>query len=301
MKHLKKSAPILLSIFFLFLFTNHSFVQTENLRQKENLENSLLWEITGNGLEHPSYLFGTIHLIPKKDYFFTKTMKEKFNNCKTLALEIDIDMPLSKKIEIAKKVIFPPGKSLKDYMTDEEFNNLQSYILDTLNLKEKKFKQIQKIQPFYGVALILNELLGKTVAYETKLNKAAKKKKMTITSLETIDYQISIIAKIGIKEQVKMTYIDGLDEHPLLEYNKLLDAFKTQDLSIIKDLVLEETSIANFEEDFLITRNKNWIPKIIELTKSQSTFIAIGGAHLIGEYGLIKLLREQGFTVKAVK
>lgn len=28
-------------------------------------EKSLVWKITGNGLKKPSYLFGTIHLIPK--------------------------------------------------------------------------------------------------------------------------------------------------------------------------------------------------------------------------------------------
>lgn len=27
-------------------------------------ENSLLWKISGNGLQKPSYLFGTHHLIP---------------------------------------------------------------------------------------------------------------------------------------------------------------------------------------------------------------------------------------------
>ncbi|MBC8172521.1 MAG: TraB/GumN family protein, partial [Chitinophagales bacterium] len=29
---------------------------------------SLLWEISGNGLTKPSYLFGTVHLIDKKDF-----------------------------------------------------------------------------------------------------------------------------------------------------------------------------------------------------------------------------------------
>ena len=230
MKHRKKSAPILLSIFFIFLFTNYSFVQTENLRQKENLENSLLWEISGNGLEAPSYLFGTIHLIPKKDYFFTKTMKEKFEICKTLVLEIDIDIPLSKQIEIAKKIILPSGKTLKDYMTDDEFNSFQSYVLDTLNVKEKKFKQIQRIQPFYGAVIILNELLDKTVVNEKKLSKAAKKNEMTVTALETVEEQISIISKISIEEQVRMMYVEGLDKHPLTEFNKLLEAYKTQNL-----------------------------------------------------------------------
>ncbi|MBK8193090.1 MAG: hypothetical protein IPK76_07745 [Lewinellaceae bacterium] len=29
-------------------------------------EKSVFWKISGNGLKKPSYLYGTIHLIPKK-------------------------------------------------------------------------------------------------------------------------------------------------------------------------------------------------------------------------------------------
>ncbi|MBS7321171.1 MAG: TraB/GumN family protein, partial [Myroides sp.] len=34
---------------------------------------SLLWEISGKGLEKPSYVFGTIHMICQEDYIMTET------------------------------------------------------------------------------------------------------------------------------------------------------------------------------------------------------------------------------------
>ncbi|MEO6356579.1 MAG: hypothetical protein ABIU77_05530, partial [Ferruginibacter sp.] len=30
-------------------------------------DNSLLWQVSGNGLQQPSYLFGTFHLMCKND------------------------------------------------------------------------------------------------------------------------------------------------------------------------------------------------------------------------------------------
>ena len=39
--------------------------------------NSLFWQISGNGLEQPSYLYGTIHAIPQDDYFLGKKVSEK--------------------------------------------------------------------------------------------------------------------------------------------------------------------------------------------------------------------------------
>ena len=39
-------------------------------------KNALLWEITGKDLSKPSYLYGTIHLIPKNDFFLTEATKK---------------------------------------------------------------------------------------------------------------------------------------------------------------------------------------------------------------------------------
>lgn len=45
-------------------------------------------------------------------------------------------------------------------------------------------------------------------------------------------------------------------------------------------------------------RNRIWVPKIVQLINSQSTFIAVGYMHLIGPDGLIQLLRAQGYLVE---
>ena len=94
-------------IFFTVLLT---FSRSISFAQSEN---SILWEISGNGLEHPSYIFGTIHMIPENDYFFTKSAKNCFNSCQTLVLETDIDIPLKKQIELAKQIMLPNGNTIK--------------------------------------------------------------------------------------------------------------------------------------------------------------------------------------------
>lgn len=59
----KFSAVLLVS-----LVTLASFAQDEN--------NTLLWKISGNGLDKPSYLFGTIHLICAEDAILSDNMKK---------------------------------------------------------------------------------------------------------------------------------------------------------------------------------------------------------------------------------
>ena len=48
---------------------DHSFI-----KQKNN--NTLLWQISGKGLKHPSFLFGTFHLLCKDDIHFSEPLKE---------------------------------------------------------------------------------------------------------------------------------------------------------------------------------------------------------------------------------
>ena len=54
--------------------------------------NSLFWQISGNGLEQPSYLYGTIHAIPQDDYFLGKKVSEKIKKAGTIVLLNNSDL-----------------------------------------------------------------------------------------------------------------------------------------------------------------------------------------------------------------
>ncbi len=63
-------------------------MQAQNKSHK--LENTLLWEITGNGLTKSSYLYGTIHMICGADYFLSEKAKKAFEASDKLVLEINL-------------------------------------------------------------------------------------------------------------------------------------------------------------------------------------------------------------------
>ena len=57
--------------------------------QKKN--NSLLWKISGNGLEKPSYLFGTMHMLCKEDAYLSENMMKAIRDADRVYLELDMD------------------------------------------------------------------------------------------------------------------------------------------------------------------------------------------------------------------
>ncbi|MEM9849996.1 MAG: TraB/GumN family protein, partial [Bacteroidota bacterium] len=93
------------------------------LEADDNPRNSLLWEVSGNGLDEPSYVFGTIHIIGKDDYFFTDKMQAAFDSSELVIFEIKVDdmmNPMS-LMSMMGKIMMNDGTSLSDLLTEEEY------------------------------------------------------------------------------------------------------------------------------------------------------------------------------------
>src|SRR5690625_7985061 len=68
-----------------------SFITLTNLLYAQQIkEKALLWEISGNGIESPSYLFGSIHLACEGDVLMSDEIRTAFDETNELMLEIDM-------------------------------------------------------------------------------------------------------------------------------------------------------------------------------------------------------------------
>lgn len=267
----------------------------------QNNPSSLLWEISGNGIMNTSYIYGTIHIVDKENFKISDSLKKMLNASKTLALEIDMNMSLGEKIALAKQTFLPDGKTIKDYMSAEEFAKFKKMCVDSLKIKEKKFNKYIRIKPFFLSGILMKEQMKKTESYEITLNKMAKKKGLNITGLESIQYQLDVINTISIDEQIKMTLQDMSGSSDNSDMDKLFSAYNSQNIDSIYSYTAKETEeIPGFLENFIYKRNSNWIPVIEGLIAKQKTFIAVGAAHLGGEKGIVELLRKQGYTLKPI-
>ncbi|MBI1287960.1 MAG: hypothetical protein GC178_10310 [Flavobacteriales bacterium] len=260
--------------------------------------NSLLWKISGNGISKPSYLFGTIHMLPEDKYFFTDKMQAALNESETLALEAELDIPFAEQMKMATAMIMPDGKSWKDYMTDDEYAALTSAFVDSLGLKAKKIEKYSKIRPIYISGLILTDLLGKVKMYEQELSSMAKKDKKPIIGLETLKEQMDIVSGVSIEEQ--MEDLKKNTASILRDYNEMLDAYLAQDLHELEKSTEEDESFDAMEAKLLTERNDRWVKSIAEQVAKNPTFFAVGAMHLVGEKGLIQQLKTAGYTVEAV-
>ena len=261
------------------------------------LQAQLLWKISGNNLTEESYLYGTIHAVPEDKFVVSDVLNEAFQSSSALALEIDLNMTLEQQVAMAKELVIPGGKSLKNYLTQEEFQKFETYCMDTLAMKKSKFKKCLRIKPFFVSSIILQEQLGKSKGFDQYFNDEAKKRGIPSSGLETIQYQLSTVNTISMEEQADML-VSSLGSE-MTEYYKMLDLYMANDLNGLS-AIMEESDMSSeaFTNNFLIQRNKNWIPEIEKLVQKQRTFIAVGAAHLTGENGVVELLQNAGYTVE---
>lgn len=257
---------------------------------------SLLWEISGNGLEKSSYLFGTLHLIPKDSFFLPAGTETAFETCETLVLEVDIDIPLKEQIAMAQRVLIPNNETIADFMSDDEYKAAVSYMVDSIGISEKKMQKYIHIKPFFLSGILLTEALGKVEAYETYFAALAKKQDKSFIALETLEFQLAIFDTISVEEQVEASFHSDM----MAEYYDMLECYAQQNLDCLYTMITEYDDI-EFEQLFLLQRNHNWAEKLEkDILPAGSTFIAVGAGHLPGNEGVIKLLQERGYTVEPV-
>jgi uncharacterized protein len=133
--------------------------------------------------------------------------------------------------------------------------------------------------------------------------KLAKENKKEIQGLETMAFQAAVFDSIPYAQQAKelLKTIDSLDAYKRY-FDTMVRVYKKQELKEIQNLFTKNEFGMEENQDILLDkRNKNWVKQLKEIMKKESIFIAVGAGHLVGEMGLIELLRKEGYTVRPIE
>lgn len=265
-------------------------------------ENALFWEITGNGLEKPSYILGTVKFIPGDKFSISKQVDSKLHECEIFATETLMDHHA--RHELNKAAHLPHHKSIKDYLSQEDFLRLEKLFDEKLGIKKLKFEAVySQFKPVLLSVTITRLSLGKNVKYmEMELMKKAEKEGLVITGLETAEREIAAMEEFDIKDQVHalLHTMDNYEEQ-ISEYHEMIEAYLAGDLHKTLEFTLhpsEENEV--FKRSFFNQRNKEFVPHMESLMQKGQTFFAIGAGHLADNHGILYLLKVKGYTVKPI-
>lgn len=267
----------------------------------QQTQKGLLWEISGNGLSQPSYVFGTIHLICPDKFFLPKGTEEKFKATQQVFLEIDMDDP-QMMMKTQKLMMSADGKKLKDIMNESDYKAFSEYFKKNVGMDVAMFGPAK---PFLYMSLAMMKSTGCPMpkSYEEYFVKEAKTGNKEILGLETIEDQMAVMDKATIEQQIAwlMEVVNETDKGDET-YKQMIDLYAKQDVEALTKMISEKmVGMKGMEEEMLDKRNQNWIPVIEQNIKQKSTFFAVGAGHLGGEKGVLKLLQQKGYILKSVE
>ena len=282
-----KRIPIIsILITLIFLLSTNLFSQ-----------NTLLWEISGNGLSAPSYLFGTIHIADKRAYQFNDSVLPKLNECQAFAMEINMDS--IDETSLLGKMMIDDGKTLEDIYSKKDYKLIKATLKKSTGLDIILFNTVK---PFVILTMIEASKPAKSSmddALDIYLSKQAKNKGKKVIGIETIDEQMDVISKMP--PGMVIDYIKNMNKADK-QTQQLIDAYSLQQLDKINTIMNQSDNALGeeFNKEILTKRNYIMADRISNLITSQTLFIAIGSGHLPGNEGVISLLKKKGYTVSPI-
>lgn len=266
-------------------------------------ESSILWEINGNGITKPSYLFGSLKFIGEKEFYLPKEVKEKIKQSIIFAIEDEVDHHAQH--ELNKALHFPKGESLASHLSAEDYARVVAFFESEFKISKKLFeaKYARLIPLALSISMTRLSLREKVKFYDIELLKFAKSNKIKSYSLEAIDREAKALTSFSIAEQTKaLLHTVNNFEKQKTEFKNLMEDYPQGRLEEIFEYTLHPMeNNQDFINAFYYERNKEWMPKIEKMISENVAFISVGISHLEGDGGLLNLFKEKGYTLTPIK
>ena len=281
----------------------------------------LLYKISGNDLEKPSYIIGTHHLANVGFVEKINGVKEALTETEQVYGELKWDVmanPDSLKA-MQERMMLPEGQTLKTILTPEQYKRLDAFMTAKMGAGMSNpmvEAQMGKLTPMalvtqFQVLLFLMNHMGEfdpSSTFDQYFQAQAQKNNLPCGGLETMSFQAQVLyGSTPMERQVEqlMCLIDN-EQVNVQMLEEMTKAFYAQDLDALKkamDVKLGTSCDSTPEEEAALIDNRNadWLSKMPAIMKQAPTFFAVGAGHLPGEKGVLQLLRNAGYTVEGVK
>jgi uncharacterized protein YbaP (TraB family) len=263
---------------------------------------SLLWEITGNGLKKPSYLFGTMHVSSKLAFHLSDSFYTAIQSVDAVALELNPElwqgqMASLDKLKYNYAVYAQPAGN--NYLTQHSF---------AVNTYDDALKSALSTAPSIVNGLLYRSYKAKEDFEEDTFldlyifqtgKKLGKRATGVEDYYETEKIMLQAYADMANDKNKKRLDDDAEPVRDIME--KIQDAYKRGDLDMMDSLDKLTNQSAAFMEKFMFLRNQIQAASIDTIVKKSSLFVGVGAAHLPGPRGVIELLRKMGYRLRPVK
>lgn len=268
----------------------------------QTLAQSSVWLATkGN---NKVYLGGTIHMLRSSDYPLPFEYETAYSNADNLYFEIDIDQmnDPSAQLGMLQRLMYSDGRTLQSVLNADAYQLLTDYVAKF----SMPMMMLQNMKP--GMVMSTLELLefqtrGFTQnGVDVHFHQRAKDDDKPIYAFETIDEQIGFIEKMGEGEESEYIMLSLRDLEKIdSDIESMISIWRNGESEDLVDLFVEDMqkNTPGVYQSLLLDRNLKWMPTLEAMFDDADTeLVLVGVAHLVGDDGLVELLRKRGYEVE---
>ena len=273
----------------------------------------LLWKVSGNGLDKPSYLFGTYHLAAlsiKDSIAALPQVQQDVQQVYGELVMADMMKPET-LMQMQQQMMLPADTTLRSLFSPKEFEVVTRAVTEYLKVDIALLDRLKPAALFQQLTVLFylkhtpgyNPQEQLDASFQQDATKAGKK----VGGLETVQSQMDILFNKSLRRQAEDLYCFVSDPAKAERQAKeLIAAYAAQDLDKMLQLMEEKegTSCDPTPEEMaqlLYDRNQAWAKQMPALMQAAPTLFVVGAGHLPGERGVLSLLKEKGYTVEPMK
>jgi uncharacterized protein len=261
---------------------------------------SPVWVI--HGPHSTLYLAGSIHLLPSQNSTLPAGFDRAYADSNRLVMELDMAKidPMAIAGWMTEHGTLPQGQTLRSVVGDSRYARVSS-TASTLGAP----LEVLDGQAPWVVSLELADLeymhegFDPQQGVEEQLVRRAQGDNRQTAGLESLDEELGGLEALGRDEQLHLLdqTLDDLKESQQ-ELQEILTAWRAGDAARIAALLSREyREFPALYRPLVSARNQRWLPKIEQLLDGhENCMVVVGALHLVGEGGLLELLRRDGFT-----
>ena len=261
---------------------------------------SPVWVIRG---PHSTlYLAGSVHLLPANDSALPPGFERAYADSKRLVMEMDLGNldPLAAASWMMEHGALPAGTTLRSILGEQRYTRVSAVAAD-LGLSA----EVLDNQAPWVIGLELTDLeylhqgFDPQQGVEEQLVHRAQSDGKPTAGLETLSEELSGLEALSRDDQVRMLdqTIDEL-KNSQDEMREILGAWRSGNAAKLAGLLSSEySSFPALYRPLVTQRNQRWLPQIERFLKGdENCMVVVGSLHLVGDGGLLELLRKDGFS-----
>lgn len=273
----------------------------------------LLWRVTGGNCYKPSYLFGTIHMQSSNFIDSVPGLSDVITSVDAIYGEVVQDEMMSKSVvsKVLKESLAPADSTIDRLLTPQEYKMVdavvKNYMMGLIGLDRlSKLKPMAIVMQLEAMQVAKHFPNFKSLAgggIDMAVQSRGSELGKYVGGFETIEQQLAIAYGSTLQEQARALVEMCAKDKEFADNNRRLSAlYHSQDLKALERFLLDPSTGMSAEsmERLSYSRNRKWMDKIVATLPVQSMLIVVGAAHLVGDQGLIELLRSRGYVVEAV-